>query len=98
LGELQHSYVKRIAKADKAYLSGVYVHITKIDTPAEACRHAKRNGGAPGIKETLMLVITEVPFRKTMSTRRLHIGSRYFRKALNFLECKQTYAAKLFPM
>jgi RNA-directed DNA polymerase len=42
--------IYRKAKADKTHrFWGIYVHITKIETLAEAYRHAKRNGGAPGI-------------------------------------------------
>jgi group II intron reverse transcriptase/maturase len=42
--------IYREAKADKTHrFWGIYVHITKIETLAEAYRHAKRNGGAPGI-------------------------------------------------
>jgi len=42
--------IYRKAKADKAHrFWGIYVHVTKIETLAEAYRHAKRNGGAPGI-------------------------------------------------
>ena len=42
--------IYRKAKTDKTHrFWGIYVHITKIETLAEAYRHAKRNGGAPGI-------------------------------------------------
>jgi len=42
--------IYRKAKAEKTHrFWGIYVHITKIETLAEAYRRAKRNGGAPGI-------------------------------------------------
>jgi group II intron reverse transcriptase/maturase len=40
----------RKAKSEKAHrFGGIFVHIAKIDTLAEAYRQARRNGGAPGI-------------------------------------------------
>lgn len=40
----------RKAKSEKAHrFWGIFVHIAKIDTLAEAYRQARRNGGAPGI-------------------------------------------------
>ena len=42
--------IYRKAKAEKTHrFWGIYVHVTKIETLAEAYRHAKRNGGTPGI-------------------------------------------------
>jgi retron-type reverse transcriptase len=42
--------IYRKAKSDKTHrFWGIFVHVTKTETPEEAYRAAKQNGGAPGV-------------------------------------------------
>jgi len=49
LQELRRRIYRKAKSEETHRFWGIFVHIAKIETLAEAYRIAKRNGGAPGI-------------------------------------------------